>query len=112
MLSNTIDGSDGTDHFDGIIPIQVIEICRQNIPAILPESSFHLVKNIPAILPESLTILMVKDIPANCLSLCSKPGLILLNIRPSTTVSSSLYPYPRRCLVPSLDVQLKGVQCL
>ena len=25
MLSNTIDGSDGTDHFDGIIPIQVIE---------------------------------------------------------------------------------------
>ena len=29
MLSNTIDGSDGIDHFDGIKPIQVIETCRQ-----------------------------------------------------------------------------------
>ncbi len=35
MLSNTIDGFDGTDHFDGIIPIQVIEICRQIIPTSL-----------------------------------------------------------------------------
>ena len=31
MLLNIIDGSDGTDYFDGIIPIQVIEICRQII---------------------------------------------------------------------------------
>ena len=31
MLLNIIDGSDGTDHFDGIIPIQVIEICQQFI---------------------------------------------------------------------------------
>ncbi len=28
MLSNIIDGSDGTDHFDGVISIQVIEICQ------------------------------------------------------------------------------------
>ncbi len=35
MLSNIIDGSDGTDHFDGIIPIQVIETCRQIIPTSL-----------------------------------------------------------------------------
>ena len=27
MLSNIIDRSDRTDHFDRIIPIQVIEIC-------------------------------------------------------------------------------------
>ena len=31
MLSNIIDRSDRTDHFDRIIPIQVIEICRQFI---------------------------------------------------------------------------------
>ncbi len=31
MLSNTIDGSDGTDHFNGSIPKQVIEICQQQI---------------------------------------------------------------------------------
>ncbi len=31
MLSNIIDGSDETDHFDRIIPIQVIETYRQFI---------------------------------------------------------------------------------
>ena len=35
MLLNIIDGSDGTDHFDEIIPIQVIETCRQIIPTSL-----------------------------------------------------------------------------
>ncbi len=74
---------------------------------ILPESSFHLVKDIPAILLESLTIPMIKDISVNCLSLHPKPGLILLNIRLSTTVSSSLYSYPRRYLVSPSNVQLK-----
>ncbi len=31
MLSNIIDESNGTDHFDGIIPKRIIEICRQFI---------------------------------------------------------------------------------
>ncbi len=29
MLLNIINGSDRTDHFDGVTPKQVIEICRQ-----------------------------------------------------------------------------------
>ncbi len=31
MLSNIIDGSDRTDHFNRIIPKRIIEICRQLI---------------------------------------------------------------------------------
>jgi len=38
MLSNIIDGSDRTDHFDRIIPKRIITICRQYILfAKLPE---------------------------------------------------------------------------